>query len=246
MNDLIISPENLHRFAYTNEECIKDGVKGIVVNFHGLGYNGMKNEPEGFDMQMGEHGILSIFPYYGPWNWMNRQAIAYVDKVLAAAKNRNGLAKDFPWVCVGGSMGGSSALVYSRYAEHTPAACAVNCPVCDLPFHATERDDLPRTMLASFSHYDEDIETAMKLHSPVHIWAEMPQIPYLIIHGAADTAVGKAAHSDKLVALMKNSHKIEYVEVPGMGHCDLHSVPGLYEKYVEFMILHCVNIPRKG
>ena len=48
----------------------------------------------------------------------------------------------------------------------------------------------------------------------------MPDIPYLIIHGGQDRAVSKKAHSDKMVAAMrKRKMRVEYIEVPAMGHC---------------------------
>jgi dipeptidyl aminopeptidase/acylaminoacyl peptidase len=47
----------------------------------------------------------------------------------------------------------------------------------------------------------------------------MPKIPYLIVHGDKDTAVSKEHHSDPMVAAMRRRKlKVEYVEVPGMGH----------------------------
>jgi dipeptidyl aminopeptidase/acylaminoacyl peptidase len=47
----------------------------------------------------------------------------------------------------------------------------------------------------------------------------MPDIPYLIVHGDKDTSVAKERHSDRLVAAMRRRKmKVEYIEVPGMGH----------------------------
>ena len=43
---------------------------------------------------------------------------------------------------------------------------------------------------------------------------------YLIVHGEEDRAVGKAEHSDKLVAAMRpRDLNVDYREQPGMGHC---------------------------
>ena len=47
-------------------------------------------------------------------------------------------------------MGGLCALVWPRYTKRRVVAVAANCPVCDLPFHYTERPDLPRTLRAAF------------------------------------------------------------------------------------------------
>ena len=43
-----------------------------------------------------------------------------------------------------------------------------------------------------------------------------------IFHCTADQLVAKAVHSDKFVAAMRAlGRRVEYVEVPGRGHCDL-------------------------
>lgn len=62
---------------------------------------------------------------------------------------------------------------------------------------------------------------AVKTASPLHQAETMPDIPYLIVHGDADTAVNKQQHSDRFVERLKKTHDVTYVEVPGMRHCDL-------------------------
>ena len=43
-----------------------------------------------------------------------------------------------------------------------------------------------------------------------------------LFHCTEDRLVDKAAHSDKFVAAMRAlGRRVEYVEVPGRGHCDL-------------------------
>ena len=137
-------------------------------------------------------------------------------------------------------MGGCSALMYPCYsrAAHRPVAAAANCPVCDLPFHATERPDLPRTMYSSFAHYDCGVDMAMRLHSPLHraMAGELPRLPYLIVHGESDSQVNKTAHSDKLVHVMRErGYDVEYIAVPGMEHCDMGKFPEAEHRYWEFI-----------
>jgi dipeptidyl aminopeptidase/acylaminoacyl peptidase len=118
-------------------------------------------------------------------------------------------------------MGGLAALVYTYYAKHTPVCCAANSPVCDLPYHYTERPDLPRTLYHAFCSYQGSFEDALMSASPLHLADRMPDIPYFIIHGDADTSVNKQKHSDRFVAELKKKHRVEYVEVPGMRHCKM-------------------------
>ena len=146
---------------------------------------------------------------------------AFTDELVSGLLERCALECSVPIIAIGGSMGGYSALVYTALSAHHVAACAANCPVCDLPFHYTERPDLPRTMHQAFGSYG-DISVALLAHSPLHLagTGKMPAIPYLIIHGDQDTAVNKAAHSDKLVlALRAQGLTVDYREQVGMGHC---------------------------
>ena len=115
-------------------------------------------------------------------------------------------------------MGGHAALLYSMKSRHRVAACMALWPVCDLPFHYTERPDLPRTMHHAFGSY-EDVSAKLEQHSPLHQVKDMPDIPYLIVHGDKDTSVKKAAHSDPMVAAMRQRQlRLEYVECPNLGH----------------------------
>jgi len=223
----IITPENVHLFAYTNIDEVKGEIKGIVVDFHGLNFNTYKTEASDLEKEMGSKGILSIMPYYGPWSWMNDQAIKYVDLVVETVCKRDNVdIGKVKVVYLGGSMGGLSAMVYTRYARVTPNACFVFCPVCDLKYHAHERPDLPRTVYIAFSNGECDIEENIERHSPFHLAEEMPDIPYVIMHGTADQSVNKQIHSDRLVEKLRSlGRNVEYIEVEGAGHCTFRGYP---------------------
>lgn len=225
MTTLSIRPDTLEQFAYTNAALFTGAPRAIVLNFHGLNCCDMRSEPTSFEARCAEEKVLTLYPYYGPWSWMNRDAIRYVDSVVEAALACYGLCA-LPIVSTGGSMGGLSAIIYTRYAWRTPVACFANSPVCDLPYHATERPDLPRTVYLAFASYDCGLESAMRQHSPLHQAAELPRIPYYVVHGTADSAVNKAMHSDRFVEAMRAAgQRIDYHEVEGMTHCDLAAFP---------------------
>ncbi len=218
----IINSSNVQMFAHTNEELIKGKIRGIMLSFHGLNNTTMVNEHAEPEMFCAENGILYVFPYYDPWGWMNVADVKYVDDVIDAIIEKFRLPDNIPIASTGGSMGGLSALVYTKYAKRTPVCCAANSPVCDLVTHYTERPDLPRTIYHAFSAYEGTLDEAMRSASPLHLVEELPNIPYYIVHGTADAAVNKGLHSDKFVAEMKKSGKdIVYDEVDGMRHCKL-------------------------
>jgi len=215
----IISIKNLHNFAYCNHGICKKPVRGIVISFMGLGNMSMfKEDPEEGKL-FADLGILYLVPYQNPWGWMNDRTVALSDELVDVLCKEYG---EVPVVSTGRSMGGLSALVYTCYARRTPVASVANCPVCDLPFHFTERPDLPRTLYSAFGAYEGTMESAMRTASPLHLAERMPsQTEYFVFHCCEDRAVNKQKHSDRFVQEMRKHHRITYFEVPERGHCDL-------------------------
>lgn len=227
----IITSKNLRSFAYVNDEVCKKPYKKIVVSFMGLGGADMIGGDNEQGRKFGEQGILFVIPYLNPWSWMNEQAVRETDEIIDALLERTG-EKSLPVVSSGGSMGGLACIVYTRYSAHKPYKCVANCPVCDLPYHYTERPDLPRTLYSAFGTYNTaTLKEAMEKASPLHLArnCDMPDVLYYIFHCEEDKAVNKGMHSDEFVRAMKNFRRIEYYAVPGRGHCDLS--PEMWDKY---------------
>ncbi|MBR6789739.1 MAG: hypothetical protein IKM31_02585 [Oscillospiraceae bacterium] len=220
MEKLITYP-TLRNFAYSNDQICKKPIRGIALSFFGLGGKEMFTEDTDLGLFLAEKGIVLLIPYTNPWSWMNRQAVAYTDELIDVIMAEYSLPEDTPIVSTGGSMGGQSALVYAAYAKRTPAACVANCPVCDLPYHFTERPDLPRTLYSAFGEYDCSLEEALRSASPLHLAmaGKMPDISYTVFHCEEDKAVNKQMHSDRFVKTLPFA--VSYHAVPERGHCDL-------------------------
>ena len=231
-----IEYQNLRLFAYSNDHLIRKPIRGIVIQFFGLGGASMFQEDTEQGIAYAEQGVIFLIPYNNPWAWMNRDCVKYADSVIACVKEHYNLT-DIPVISTGGSMGGLCALTYCYHAAVTPTACAANCPVCDLPYHYTERPDLPRTLVSAFGSYDMPLEEAMKTASPLHLAKNMPDIPYFIAHCTADKSVNKEKHSDRFVEILKQNHSVEYIAVPDRGHCDL--TPDARKQYEDFILAHC-------
>ena len=105
---------------------------------------------------------------------MNRHTVDYTDELIDVLFREYDLPENLPIVSTGLSRGGLSALVYTAYAKRTPVACVANCPVCDLPYHYTERPDLPRTLYSAFGTYTGTLDEAMRSASPMHIVDKLP------------------------------------------------------------------------
>lgn len=218
----IITMENFRRFAYCNDEICRKPIRGLVLSFLGLGNCTMMEDQSPEGIFFGEQGILYLLPYQNPWAWMNRQNIAFTETLLDLLFAHYALPADLPIVSTGRSMGGQSALVYMAYAKRTPVACVVNCPVCDLVYHSTERPDVLRTVYSAFSSYDGSLEEALQSASPIHLLDRLPRTAsYTLYHCEQDQAVNKAMHTDRFVSAMAIDHQIVCHSVPDRGHCDL-------------------------
>ncbi len=218
----IINYDNLRSFAYSNDRICRKPIRGVVLAFFGLGRTLMFDEDTEDGRFYAANGIIYLEPYNNPWNWMNRQAIDLTDEVVGVIFRHYKLPAKTPVVASGGSMGGHGALVYTRYAKRTPAACVVDCPVCDLPLHYTERPDLPRSIFSAYSYLDGKMPGNLKVASPCHLAASMPKVPYVVFHCEKDKMVNIKAHSEKFVELMREAGAdITFIRVPDRGHCSL-------------------------
>ena len=231
----IINTENLHYFAYTNEKVLNGTPKGIVIDFFGLGCMAMYHNDTEAGKFFGENGVLYIVPYTNPWGWMNKEEVRLADEIIDLLMAKYGLDDKSPLVSIGGSMGGLACIVYTKYAKHTPVGCVANCPVCDLPFHFTERVDLPRTLYSAFYSYDCSLDEALKTCSPLHLANELPsKTDYVIFHCEKDGAVNIDAHSEKFVKELSKTRQVEYIKVPGRDHCDLDKENA--DKYLNYAL----------
>jgi dipeptidyl aminopeptidase/acylaminoacyl peptidase len=225
----------MKQVAWIGDDYLQGAIRGVALSFHGLGYMQEKTCPDTVELEWAKAGWLIVFPYYGPWSWMNREARAFVDELVESVYARYGLGSGIPLASTGGSMGGLSALLYTRYAKKPVSTCLALFPVCDLEYHFGERPDLPRSIHGALRGYSGDFNALLAEHSPLAQVRQMPDIPYLFIHGDMDEAVNKAAHSDRMVAAMKSRDMdVEYMEVPGMRHGDCIPV-GVYIRMIRFL-----------
>ena len=78
----MITYENLRKFCYSNDQLITTPIKGICLNFFGLGNTSMFWEDSERAVKLAAEGIIYIQPYLNPWAWMNRQAVGVTDKII--------------------------------------------------------------------------------------------------------------------------------------------------------------------
>lgn len=224
--------KDLADVAYVKHDPAKP-VTGIVVEFHGLNGGATISGFDENDTELVNNGAVVIYPYYGPWSWMNKTAINLVDEIVEKVYQQYDPSKTAPLIIRGLSMGGHAALTYTRFSKHHVNACEANCPVADIEYHFNERVDLPPTFMHAFGPNYQEI---MPLFNPVKFAQGMPDIPYLIIHNVGDTQVHKANHSDVLVPKMRMYNKtVTYIEGGAeLGHCQLTAA--MSRSYQDFAI----------
>ena len=212
--------DEIRDVAWIPDDRLAGPARGVGLVFHGLGHTGDRTGPSTEELGYLAAGGLVVFPYYGPWAWMNRRARAFVDDLVESVYRCFALADDLPVVATGGSMGGLSSLLHARYAHRPVSACLANAPVTAMAYHFRERPALPKTIRHGYRDHPGGLDAALAEHSPLRFVDEMPDVPYLLIQGDQDKLVSKAHHADPFVAEMRRlGRDIQYVEVPGMGHC---------------------------
>ena len=231
----IINYEKLSYYAYSNDKDIKGDIRGVVIEFFGLGCQAMYHGGTDTGRFYAEQNVLYVVPYTNPWGWMNKDEVRLADEILDVLYEKYGLDNNIPFVSTGGSMGGLACIVYTKYAKRTPNGCVANCPVCDLPFHYTERVDLPRTLYSAFYSYDCSLDEALKSCSPLHLASTLPEkTGYIIFHCDKDGAVNIDAHSGKFVAELSKTRDVPYYIVHDRDHCDLSEE--MHAKYKECVL----------
>lgn len=229
----IITYEKLRNFAYVNDQIVKKPIKGIALNFFGLGCQAMYWDDDKYAKFFAENGILWVVPYNNPWAWMNKQAVDYTDEIIDLLIEKYELPNDIRIVSSGGSMGGYSALLYTMKAKRTPVACVADCPVCDMVYHFTERVDLPRTIYSAFYNENGTLDEILESNSPYHLAEKMPRVKYHVFHCDKDSCVNIDKHSRAFVERMEEcGQSITFDIVKDRDHCQL--TPEAEEKYLNY------------
>ena len=244
---LEINRANLYKHAFTNIDLLEEKPKAIVLEFHGLGARkavGLREEGnfEKFEIEYAKNNVLTVFPYYGYWSWMNDRSAKYVDIIIdSICKILDLDINTIPIISTGTSMGGLSAIVYSKKAAITPKACFASCPVIDLVAFAAH-PNVPgyiRTIYSSLA--SDDLGATLREHSPYHIVPYLPKIPYHIFYGAKDTAVFPELHSKKFKTRMeKYGFDITCTESPNSGHVYAYDYPEeIRNEYYNGILKYC-------
>ena len=222
-----INPETLKLYANTNEDYLVTPVKGVVIEFPGLGGGsclGGTMDRMSYHWQhaqdFAKNGIILAYLFPGPWSWGNKGAIRMADAVVAAIAKKYDLGEKFPLVACGGSMGGMGCLLYSAGSSYELTAVAAACPGVDSIAAYDVLPDFPRTYFSAAAVYDMDIEEALKQISPKEKINEMPIIPYFICSDGEDECFPEEQINSYVESLRARGAQVEYIPQPNLKHGD--------------------------
>ncbi|MDR0709594.1 MAG: prolyl oligopeptidase family serine peptidase [Spirochaetaceae bacterium] len=205
--------------AFIGSSFVKGKIRAVVTHFHGSGWVGDKTTMDVDELELAYNGGLMVFPFYGPWAYMNRKARTLIGETIDLVYQEHGLDDSVPLIITGHSMGGQGALIYARYSGRKPAAVVAKWPLTDLRHTLDENAEWKRTLINAYINDYDTMDEAIAENSPLEQVENMPRVPYFVIHGDADQVVAKSTHSDRFVERMREAgYDIEYIEAPGMVH----------------------------
>ena len=241
-----INKDTVELFSRTNETLIKTKVKGIILEFPGLGGNSclgglmeLGTYDDEFAAKCAEVGIVLVYMFSGPWSWMNKGAVKMTDAVVDAIIDKYKLSKDVPISVCGGSMGGLGAIIYSIETKHKIMSCAAACPCVDVLDRYNCNPSFARTFIRAVADYDMAVEDALKTISPMHRVDDMRKIPYFIVNCCADEIFPETQLDSYVETLNDKGYCVEYRKMPGKKHGEF--VPEIKEELKEFVYSYTKN-----
>ena len=227
-----INPDTIDLYCNTNAHLLTAPPTAFVLELPGLGggsclggcmdmapYNGPLSGV------LAEHGILQAYVFPGPWSWMNRGAVRMVNALVDAIRERYGLTEKAPWAVMGGSMGGTGALIYTASHNgdpaYTPTACLAHCPCVDVLDRVYCAPSVPRSLFRAVADYEMPVAEALKTLSPVCRTEDLPRIPYHIINDLSDGLFPPEQMDAYVETLRGKGHTVTYHRLPDCRHGEL-------------------------
>lgn len=221
----IINKDTYLYYANTNEEHLSLPVRGVVVEFPGLGgsscLGGRIDRGSYTDERTkayGENGIIVAYMFPGPWSWGNIGAVRMADAVVDAIAQKYNLKEGFPVASSGGSMGAIGALMYALRSKHKICVVAAACPCVDVEACFECHPDFPRTYVSAIASYDMSFKDALREISPVCHISQMPDTKYFICNDGDDELFPEAQCDLYVEKMIQTGHNVEYHKQPGLKH----------------------------
>lgn len=192
----------------------------VVIYLHGAASHQDQGMTSGiyhgaFDLwheTLSSRGAIYICPEYRGGSWMGPAAEADLGEIIRLVRERYTVGR---LILAGGSMGGTSSLIFASRQPHSIDGVIALCPATD-----------PAAMFGSFSEQfitsyggspDECPDIYQERRSRDRI-ANLAKLPIAIVHGAKDVVI-PVEHSRTIVQLLQEADgRILYIEQPEGDH----------------------------
>jgi hypothetical protein len=70
------------KVCFETSAYVSGSIRSVVLSFHGIGAPPLRETPNDEELELARAGILVVYPYCGPWTWMNREhhlSVEYVE-----------------------------------------------------------------------------------------------------------------------------------------------------------------------
>lgn len=162
--------------------------------------------------ELSRRGALYICPEYRGGSWMGPAAEADVREILRRIRGSGFGGKIF---LVGGSMGGTAALIFaSRFPEEIDGVFAM-CPATDV---IAMFPRFSEQFLSSYGGSPDEIPQIYTERCSRNFTEALARLPIFFVHGTDDALI-PVEHSRILATrLRERNARFRYVELPGGDH----------------------------
>lgn len=162
--------------------------------------------------ELSRRSAVYVCPEYRGGSWMGPAAEADMVQLLAALR---GQYRPDKVILIGGSMGGTSALIYAVRHVDDMDGVLVLCPATEV---AAMFDPFSEQFCASYGGSPAEVPELYQERSVRHHFSALAQMPVFLSHGTADALI-PVAHSRWLnKALRQLGAPVRYEEIFGGDH----------------------------
>lgn len=195
---------------------------GLLVYLHGATNHqqqgmteGIYHDSFGFIRRWAAgRGWAYLCPEYRGDSWMNAAAEVDLDCLIEDVCRRAGTRKV---LLMGGSMGGTAALIYACRHPRQLAGVLALCPATDM----ADRHKLAMLRAGIETAYGGDPQSKPAVYqerSSIRHAAGLASLPVFIAHGEADQTIPVRHSRDMAAELERLGGPVRYVEIPGGDH----------------------------
>jgi pimeloyl-ACP methyl ester carboxylesterase len=206
----------------------QDGAETLAVMLHGHGSGGdqLLTRPDIRDRwlpALRSAGLGIVCPNLRGNAWMSPAAAGDLRQLIAWVRERYAMRRV---LLVGGSMGGTSVLIYAAlHPEEVDGVVAI-CPAADLPEYwrwavrnAAQRPILGQIARAIQEQYGSTPDQSPELFTRHSALAQEARLtmPVALAHGTADATI-PFEPTRQLAACLEERGRVHYEEMPGGNH----------------------------